>query len=122
VPSVSEFWEWVAQEAARAGLSIREMERRAGLSRARINNAMLAGRKPDVAVCLGIAKVLAIRPEEAFRRAGYLPPEPEETATIKELVHLFNQLPGDDQDRAIIFVRALVEERERRKQLRTGEI
>jgi hypothetical protein len=45
-----------------------------------------------------------------LRRAGILPPKPEESELTEDLLHYFGQLSPEDQERALTIVRALVEQ------------
>lgn len=48
-------------------------------------------------------------PEIVFRKAGLLPPAPQETTTTRELVYMFLQLDEDAQDRMMQIARAFLE-------------
>lgn len=108
--------EWLSNKLVTRGWSIRAFGRKLDISHTHAADIVNGKVRPSADLCVRIANVFDTSPEEVLRLAGYLPPEPEETATVKELVHLFSQLPKDDQDRAILFVRALVQEQKRRKQ------
>lgn len=108
--------EWLSSKLVTRGWSIRAFGRKLDISHTHAADIVNGKVRPSADLCVKIASVLDTSPEEVLRLAGYLPPEPEETATVKELVHLFNQLSKDDQDRAILFVRAMVQEQKRRRQ------
>ena len=105
--------QWLIQELENRGWSIRELARRAQLSHGTINSVLAGRSKPGIDFCLGIAKALHIDPVQAFRMAGILPQEPEETVSVRELVFLFDQLDEETKEEAIDYLRFL---RERRNQ------
>lgn len=72
--TAEEFWGWF--DLKRSGVSIREIERRAGAPRGRITNIYRKG-EPSAIVCDSIAKGLGVEPTEVFRRAGLLKLKPE---------------------------------------------
>jgi len=105
--------EWLSNKLATRGWSIRAFGRKLDISHTHAADIVNGKVRPSADLCVKIASVLNTSPEEVLRLAGYLPPEPEETAAVKELIHLFGQLPEDDQDRVLLFMRALLEEAER---------
>lgn len=114
---------WLNERVSERGWSLRETARRVGVSHTTIINIANGQVRASPELCQGLARVFGVPPEEVFRRAGLLPPAPDETPTIRELVHLFSQLPAEEQDDVIAIVRTLLaRRREQRKQARpTGK-
>jgi len=71
---------------------------------------------------VAIARALQIPPERVFRKAGLLPPKPDETPTLRELLYLASQLPDEDLDKLLTVARAFNEEtRQERRRKRQAE-
>ena len=71
---------------------------------------------PGQRFCEGVARLFGLTKEEVFRRAGILPPVPEETATVTEFVYALSQLPPDEQEKLLLIAQSWIEAREREKQ------
>lgn len=89
---MSDFCEWLSEEIHRRGWSQAELARRAEVTPAQISRVLSKVQQPGPDTCTGIAQALGISPEEVFRRAGRLPPEPPEAVGEKKLLRLFRQL------------------------------
>ena len=100
---------WLKGELGRRGWSLREVARRVGVSHTAIINVANGRTKPGADLCRQIALVLQVPPETVFRRAGLLPPEMPETATLLEASFLFARLSADEQETLLTMMRALVE-------------
>ena len=110
------FSEWLEKELEKRDWSYNELAKRAGLSSGYVSMVMTGQRRPKEKFCNAVARALNVPPVEVFRRAGILPPAPEETATVLEVVYLMSQLPPEEQERLLITARAWIEAREREKQ------
>jgi hypothetical protein len=75
---------------------------------------MSGQRKPGPEFCTSVASALQVPPEGVFRRAGLLPPKPEETPTSRELLYMFMQLDDQDQERILSITRTFLEEKKER--------
>ena len=54
-----------------------------------------------------IAKVLGVPVEDIYRRAGYSLSPTDLDANAETMLHLFRNLPADEQDRVLTIMRAL---------------
>jgi len=108
---LDDFGSYIAQQLENNGWSMRELARRASLSPTSVSYVVNGRVKPTAEFCRSIARALNLPPEGVFRKAGLLPPKPEETAEIDEANYLFSQLSREEQRRLLIMMRALVEER-----------
>ncbi len=116
---------WLNDELQERGWSIREMARRAALSHSTISN-ILSGGSPTFDVCAAIARATGVSPVSLFRKAGLLPSTTEEKESRETMLHWFDQLSDEDQERAIVLLRSLAdlryqklkEEREREERER----
>jgi len=117
------FWEWVEAELRERDLTWHAVERKAGLSNAAISRRAKDRLRPTQTTADAIAKVFNIDPELVFRKAGLLPPAPDNELDVKEALHLFRQLSPVQRQVMLIQMRALVERErpiERRQSAATG--
>ena len=106
-PQEEDFVTWLNLELGMRGWSTRELARRAGVSAAAISNVLNRYNKPGKRTCKGIARAFNTSSEDVFRRAGILPPIPDLDANAEAMLHLFRNLPVDEQDRVLTIMRAL---------------
>lgn len=104
--STKEFTQWLIEEIYRRGWSFRELAQRASLSPSTVSKVVNGDVLPGWEFCFKVARALALPPEIVFRKAGLLPPEPEENSALREMSYLFSQLSPEDQQRFITFIRA----------------
>lgn len=104
-----EFLQWLENEMNDRGWGINDLARRAGLSSGGVSMVLSRQRGPGSAFCTGIARAFGIPPEEVFRRAGILPPEPELTAAERRVVERFRRLPEQDRDRIEVVLEGFLE-------------
>jgi len=74
----------------------------------------LSGRTPDEAALRKLAKAFKLPPETVFRAAGILPPQSPEDELMNEIMHLAGDLPAQDKQDILEYVRMrnrLAEER-----------
>jgi transcriptional regulator with XRE-family HTH domain len=104
----TDFAEWLHQELDRRALNPSELARRARVSQSTVSLVLNEQKGPGPKLCRGIARALDLPPEDVFRRAGLLPPAPEETPSLREALHLFGQLSEDQQEYILVSMRALL--------------
>ena len=92
------FVEWVNQEIAERGWSLRELARRAEISAGTLSEILNEKRGIGPEYCIGLARAFRVPPEEVFRRADLLPPRDPVV---------------EDEERALYLYRRLVPERRR---------
>jgi transcriptional regulator with XRE-family HTH domain len=100
--------QWLVKETDKRGWSFRELGRRAGLTSATISRVITGASRSGWEFCRKIAIALNVPPENVFRLADLLPPEPKETAALREMIHLFSQLSFHDQECFVVFARAFI--------------
>lgn len=98
------FTEWLNNELEKRNWSQSELARKGNLSKGAISHIMNGTRKAGNDVCEAIAEVLGYPPEYIFRKAGLLPPIPEETEKSKRLIHMFNIMPDDEQNDLLTYL------------------
>jgi transcriptional regulator with XRE-family HTH domain len=116
------FEEWLNAQMNERSWNQSELGRRTGLTRQAIGN-YLSGRIPDEAAIRKIARAFKLPPETAFRAAGILPPESPENELINSIIHLTSELPDQEQQDILEFIKLrhrLAEERGKNATRRTA--
>lgn len=104
------FGRWLLAELASRRWSMRELARQTGVSESTISRIISGKRNPSSRLCRSMAKALHVPPVTIFREAGLLPDSDEEAPGVREALYLFRELPGDEQRRILLIMRALLEE------------
>jgi transcriptional regulator with XRE-family HTH domain len=100
------------------GLRQIDLARRTGLGSGQISRIlnMERGIGPDSATA--IARAFNLPPEVVFRKAGLLPPAPEQpteqSPDILEMIRLYNDLEDADQQEVLAIIRTIVKEKKAR--------
>ena len=102
------FTEWIEQELARRGWKPSDLAREAGLDQGTLSNVLSGARGPGVAFCSRVAEALQLPVETVLGRAGLISLTDESTEAARELGYLFDRLSPEDQQRALVIVRALL--------------
>lgn len=100
---------WLETQLKNRDWQVSDLARKAGVYVASVSRILNGTRKPGPGICLNIARALNLPPEEVFRRAGLLPPQPGVDAEAEEMVHLFQQLEKDKRKLALSTLRVWVE-------------
>jgi transcriptional regulator with XRE-family HTH domain len=88
------FSEWLRKEMDARGMTQAELARKAGTSRASINQLVLETRGPGHDLCNGIAKAFRIPPEVVFHAAGLMTPTQSISVPV-EISSLSNTLTSE---------------------------
>lgn len=107
------FSAWLSAELQARDWSLSKLADRSGLSPAAISMVLSEVRNPGPDLCLAIANAFGMPADVVFRIAGLLPPEPEQNASLREALHLFDKLTDEQQAIILVMMRALWEESER---------
>jgi transcriptional regulator with XRE-family HTH domain len=112
------FVEWMNDVELSLGWTDNKWATRAGISASVLSRAR-QGITPKWEACVALANAARRSPIAAFRKAGLLPPGPEEDVRFSDWQYLLNQLPPDDQDelRQIALVR--IERRNKERGLKS---
>ena len=105
------FTDWLLSRMSEKHLSQAELARRSGLTKQAIGN-YVAGRTPDEYAIRKLAYGLKLPPEEVFRAAGLLPPNPEANEYDEEGSFLLRTLNPRYKKRAINQLKLLHQEQE----------
>ncbi len=92
------FLEWVDEIEEKMGWTDNKWTTTAGISASVLNRARHDGIIPKWDACVALAEAAKISPILAFRKAGLLPPGPEEHAQFSDWQYLLAQLPDEDQE------------------------
>ncbi len=106
-----EFWRWFNDEREKRGLSFRAVEKLGGLSHGAISQREREELPPTYNICVAIARAFRMPLDEVLRKAGLLPPTPNEDPRLKELIHWFSQLDEEAQEVILDAVRGIAERR-----------
>jgi transcriptional regulator with XRE-family HTH domain len=98
------FIDWLDRELAERGWNDYQLAHRAGLSHSVISKAR-RGHTPRWEACAAIAGALRLPAELVFRRAGLLPPLPEDESALAELRALIPQLTPRDRQELVQIAR-----------------
>ena len=96
-----QFVNWLNKQLSDSGWTMSEMGRRAGLSHATISNVLSGKTNPGFEFCIGIAKALGMPPEVVMRKAGLMPPRPDDVGAgefIAEIAAILRNLPVADRE------------------------
>lgn len=77
---------WLSKELEKRGWTYRETGRRAGISHVTISNIISGQQNPGLDFCTGIAKALGMPPETVMRKAGLIPPHPDDNMGAGEFI------------------------------------
>jgi transcriptional regulator with XRE-family HTH domain len=111
--NMNEFSEWLLEEIEKRGLNYSEIGRRGGPSHARISQ-VVSGDKPGLDFCTDLARAFRISPESVLRRAGHIPPKPEEEEEFEELVYEIGQMNRQQRIRVLEYAK-FITDRDRRE-------
>lgn len=98
-----EFTDWLQDELRRRGWEQADLVKRSGMSQSQISRIMNGMRRPGPEAMTNIARALHVPTDEAFRRAGLLPPEnanltPSDQRSFDEMVEMIAALsPGNQR-------------------------
>ena len=107
--SVMDFSDWLIEQMKQKGWTQAELARHAGIPRQIISNYVNRQReKPDSDVLIAIARALNLPPETVFRAAGLLPPAPQNTEYIEQLVYKANLLNENGKKELMDYVDFLI--------------
>lgn len=118
---------WLLEKLKELNWTQADLAHYSGLTKGAISN-YINGRIPDKKALLKIAKAIKVPNEIIFRAANLLPKEDKKTELIEEAIHLLQELPIEEQEGIIEFIKLrnnLVEkheknERERNKKYSTN--
>jgi transcriptional regulator with XRE-family HTH domain len=113
-----EFAEWLQDQLNQRGLTQTDLARRTGIGNSQISRIVRMERGVGPESAKAIARAFGIKPEVVFRKAGLLPPAPEQpteqSPDILEMIRLYNDLEDADQQEVLAIIRTIVKEKKAR--------
>ena len=109
------FSDWLMAELNERQWTQAELARRCGSTKATISRIINGERQIGTDVATAIAYALNLPPDEVFRQAGLLPPQPDIDPKLAEINYLLATLPPDLQEEALSYLRYLIEKEENKK-------
>ena len=104
---VMSFGDWLAEELKQRDWSHSELARRAGLSQVSVSGVIAGQRNPGCEFCVKVADALGVSAVLVMRKAGILPPGPDEDPALAELLAAAKGLTAEQIQEVIRFVRFL---------------
>lgn len=109
------FLDWLQAEMDRRGWTQADLHRASGLRRGTISGVINQLRNPGTAFCEAVARAFQLPAEDVFRRAGILPPEPNNDPITELGTHILRQLPAEERERFVEQMRAVLAWQEAQK-------
>lgn len=112
------FTEWLMKQIEERDISMREFARRGEISHTSVSNVLAGKTDPTADFCLGVARALKLKPDYVLRKSGHLPPAPDtDDPKVSEAMTLFSKLPAHEQERFLLFMRAIDEAQEQLEEI-----
>jgi transcriptional regulator with XRE-family HTH domain len=122
-PMDRRFSDWLNQEMQKHNWSQSDLARASGLSRQVISYYLSdKSKSPDENALQKLAHAFKLPVETVFRAAGILPQQIPENETIEQITHLTKELPPQEQQDILEFIKLrhrLSEQREKNETKRT---
>lgn len=98
---------WLSAQLDERGWSAREAARRAGVSHTVITEIMNSNRLPTYDTCFKLADLFHVDPRKVISLAGLRNFRDEKADD--SMLAMFDQLTHEDQERVLLFMRAIIE-------------
>lgn len=116
------FSEWLNDNLSKRGMSVSELSKLSGVSRATIYNYMTnQASNPSVDVLDRLARALRVSPQEIYWAAQLIQVEPDIDKEMQEMASIFGQLSEDDQRRILEIGKALLSLKSKHLHNKSGE-
>ena len=101
------FGDWLTEELKQRAWSQSELARRAGLSQVSVSHVIAGNRNPGCEFCVKVADGLGVSAVLVMRKAGILPPGPDEDPALAELLAAARGLTAEQLKQLLDFARFL---------------
>ena len=95
--TIDKFTEWLDEQEAKKGWTDYRLAKEAKISSSVLSYAR-SGKIPKWDACVAIAEALDVSPITVFRKAGLLPPGPEDETNFEDWKYLLSQMSPEDQE------------------------
>lgn len=112
------FVEWLDEKEKELGISDYEIAKKGGFSHSVISRAR-SGVPPKWDVCVNIAEVLNVSPITVFRKAGLLPPGPDDEIKYDDWKFLLDQMNPEDEAELRQIAEMKIERRKKDQSLKS---
>jgi len=99
------FPEWLLAELEKRNMTQAELARKSGVTPPQISRILSGTRGTEGKTLSALAHALKLPPEEVYRAAGLLPPEPIETKLTRQITYVTAQLPPEEQQGLLEFAK-----------------
>jgi len=99
------FGSWLAVQLKLQGITQTELAERIGVQPPQVSRIISGQRSPTVDLLISISDALRIPREETFRMAGILPPVPDVDKLVEQIIHETQDMPDQDQQEILAFIR-----------------
>jgi len=117
---VKNFVTWLDNELNEREWTRADLARRAGITQSSLSMIYNESRSPGPDTLTAIAKALGLPPETVFRAAGILPPAPPRDARKEIILHLADQLPDEEYDDLVAYIKMRLKLAKERGKLPNG--
>jgi transcriptional regulator with XRE-family HTH domain len=101
------FGEWLKSEIKIRNISQKELADISGVTPAQISRAISGSRGLGTDTLLSIARALRVSPEEVFRRAGVLPPRPNQDEQDANILERTSRMTPAQKRAVLAFISSL---------------
>lgn len=110
-----DFSDWLREQIELRDWSQADLARASHISPTQIARILSRERNVGNEAVIAIAFAFKLPPEQVYRAAGILPPATETTELIEQMIHDVKDLPEQDQQEILAFIRMKQNFRQRRK-------
>jgi transcriptional regulator with XRE-family HTH domain len=112
-----QFSDWLVEEMNKREWSQADLARYSGLNRQSISDYVNRRRlNPDHNALIAIANAFNISPITAFRKAGLLPPGPDDKVNFEDWQHLLEKMTDEERNEFWRFGQMKIEMRQEKEQ------
>lgn len=115
--NTNSFIEWLDALENAKGYSDYEVAKKGGFSHSVLSRAR-TGISPGWEVCAKIAKVFEVSPITAFRKAGLLPPGPDDEVSFEDWKYLLSQMTPEEAEEMHDIAVGKIERRKKAQSLK----
>lgn len=116
IESGTVFVEWLDDQEDIFEISDYELAKKGKFSHSALSRARKEGIPPGWDICVKIANVFGVSPITAFRRAGLLPPGPDDKINFEDWQYMLEKMTPEERDEFWRFGQMKIEMRQEKEQ------